>query len=85
MKRRAPRRLEGEAAMEDGGGVPGQGESSALALREEGKRSNRTWLRWVVKRRRDSSSRRRMVVPVTRRRGDGVATGMKEMVARAVL
>ena len=36
MKRRAPRRLEGEAAMEDGGGVPGQGESSALDSAREG-------------------------------------------------
>jgi len=62
----------GKAAMEDGGGVPGQGESSALALREKGRRRNRTWLRWVVKRRREGSTRRRVVLPATRRRGDGV-------------
>ena len=61
------------------------GESSAWALREEGKRRNRTWLHWVVKRRQDSLTRRRVVVPATRRRGDGVATGKEEMVARAVL
>ena len=31
MKRRALQRLEGEATMEDGGGVPGQGEEGSLA------------------------------------------------------
>ena len=72
VERRAPRLLEGKAAMEDGGGVPGQGESSALALREKGRRRNRTWLCWVVKRRREGSMRRRVVLPATRQRGDGV-------------
>ena len=73
------------AAMATAGDEPGQGEERLGSGIGETERRKRTWLRWMVKRRRYGSTRRRVVVPATRRRGDGVATGKEEMVARAVL